>query len=186
MKDKKKIIRNSLLTVGMLMLVGVLLSWGGDRRRELRELEEKTGLELPKHEVYGYVDTHGGFFGDGDTLVTLTFSEKADGKLRGQMKELSYWNDMPLSTNLHTFLYGGYVERGEYGYETMWIAQVDWPEITQGYWYLLDESSEVTGVGEESAQSHNDENLFKRASYNVTVVVYDTVNRTLYYYELDT
>lgn len=120
-----------MVIIAGLILLGGGVSWGGDRRRELRELEEKTGVDLPRHEVYGYVD-------------------------------------------------------GRASYQTMWVSQVEWPEITQGYWYLLDESSEVTGNGDEPGKAQNDANLFKRASFNVTVVVYDTETRTLYYYELDT
>ncbi len=181
----KKTIKVAAGIAVVLILLGVVLSWGGDRRRELREMEKKTGLDLPRYEVYGYVDTHGGFFGDGDTVVTLKFSEKADEKLREQMETLSYWNPMPISDNLHAFLYGGNVD-GRDSNQTTWVSQVDWPEITQGYWYLQDESSEVTGDGDEPGEAHNDSNLFKRSSFNVTVVVYDTETRTLYYYELDT
>jgi len=185
MKLNSKIVKIGMVIIAGLILLGVVLSWGGDRRRELREMEEKTGLDLPRHEVYGYVDTHGGFFGDGDTVVTLTFSKEADERLREQMESLPYWNSLPMSANLHAFLYGGYVD-GRASYQTMWVSEVDWPEIIQGYWYLLDESSEVTGDGDEPEEDHNDANLFKRASFNVTVVVYDTETRTLYYYELDT
>ncbi len=180
-----KRVKIGIIIAGVLILLGAGLPWGSDRWRELREMEEKTGLDLPRHEAYGYVDTHGGFFGDGDTVVTLTFSKEADEKLREQMENLPYWNSMPLSNNLHAFLYGGYVE-GMESFQTMWLPQTEWPEITQGYWYLLDESSEVTGDGDETGEAHNDANLFKRASFNVTVVVYDTETRTVYYYELDT
>ena len=185
MKLNPKIVKNGMVIIAGLILLGGGVSWGSDRRRELREMEEKTGVDLPRHEVYGYVDTYGGFFGDGDTVVTLTFSKETDERLREQMETLPYWNSMPLSSNLHAFLYGGYVD-GRASYQTMWLPQTEWPEITQGYWYLLDESSEVTGDGDEPGEAHNDANLFKRGSFNVTVVVYDTENRTLYYYELDT
>lgn len=179
MRNKKRI---GLVAVA-LILFGVIWSWFGGRWSTLREIKEKTGLDLPGNKNYGYVDTHGGFFGDGHTLATLTFSEKADTKLRQQMESLPYWRKMPLTEYVDIFLYGGYLDGW---YRCGGSLEEGFPQVTEGYWFLLDEASDVTGDGDKPGEAHNDANLFKRASFNVTVVVYDTENRTLYYYELDT
>ena len=176
---KKKIV----WIVVVLILFGVVWTWFGERGGTLRELEEKTGLNMPGHKTYGHVDTHGGFFGDGYTLSTLTFSEKADKKLRQQMEQLPYWHQMPLTEYVDIFLYGGYLDGW---YRCGGSLEGGFPKVTEGYWFLLDEASDVTGDGDKPGEAHNDANLFKRASFYVTVVVYDTENRTLYYYELDT
>jgi len=58
--------------------------------------------------------------------------------------------------------------------------------VTEGYWFFVDEFSNVTGTGDRPGEAHSDAQLLKRGSYNVTVVLYDTVARTMYYFELDT
>ena len=55
------------------------------------------------------------------------------------------------------------------------------PEISNGYWFVLDRHS-------AAKSKYNEKDIFKedRYSYNFTVAVFDIDKNVLYIYELDT
>ena len=126
--------------------------------------------------IYQY-DDHGGFLGDGEMLVKLSFS---DTDCLNRIKESSDWKPLPLTKNLEAFVYGAVI----YGcnYEPC-IHDEDYnpvvPKIENGYYCFVDRHSQSKDKKDDSA-------LLNRYSINCSLAIYDTDTNLLYYLELDT
>ena len=114
-------------------------------------------------------DTHGGFHGDGTFYLTLDCSQNKE----VAMELVNSWNAFPLSQNLQTILYGSETR------SSLLAEETNFPEIKNGYYYFCDRHS-------ESTDASDDTNLFSRASYNFTLMIYDSETDRLYYVEFDT
>ena len=146
----------------------------------LRNLEKQAGFRLPPHLTMEYTDSHGGFFGDGETFLVLTFGEKEGESLSACLEDAADWNPLPLSGNLDGLLFGG--AGGDRAFQGIGET-VKIPDVQSGFWYFLDRYQESET---SSGDPHSDDDLLSRYSYNFTVMIYDAESRTLYYYELDT
>ena len=130
-----------------------------------RELE----LELPTAQTTDTYDDHGGFHGDGLTLIELSFPDDSFGA-----RIQTTWHSLPLSGNLNTFVYGSP------GREPITQDGVNcFPPVQNGYYYFEDRHS-------QSTDPHSDSELLQRHSFNVTITIYDADTRTLYYCKFDT
>lgn len=118
-------------------------------------------------------DTHGGFLGDGSYYLILDCSNKVD----AAMENVGDWEQLPLSENLHLIMYGGEKDGMTYGYNLSEEAHI--PAIENGYYYFKDRHS-------EAKDSSDDSELFKRASFNFSLAVYDSDTNRFYYFEFDT
>lgn len=135
---------------------------------------KKTGLDVSLCEVERENDTHGGFHGDGDKLVVFNCSNNAaNSKI---LDQISGWNELPLSENLELIMYGGIRDGVRYSYELADKNGI--PEIKNGYYYFSNRNINAT--------SENDDDMFNQYSFNFTLLMYDSDNRKLYYYEFDT
>lgn len=128
-------------------------------------------------EVVSSFDTHGGFQGDGKSCTIISFED--DAFLQRIQQQPNLWKPFPPDETVKTLLYGVYTDK--YAISPS-VTGKDSPEeplippIEKGYYLLEDRHSE--------AKENLD--LLDRSSYNFTLSVYDTDNRTLYYYKLDT
>lgn len=128
------------------------------------------GFSKKEFTVIDELDTHGGFHGDGTYYLILDCSENKEKAL----KKIRDWEELPLSNNLDSVMYGG-ISYNRHGL----AEKAKWPEIENGYYFFEDRHS-------ESKDSADDSELFYRNSYNFSIAVYDTDNHIFYYFELDT
>lgn len=134
-----------------------------------KRISNALGITIPRSINIYYEDTHGGFHGDGDLVAKMQFNKKESENLLLQIKNNSNWMPLPLTPN---------IERALYQYYGL-TEKINMPHIDKGYWFLVDRfGGEIRG--------NDDNKLFYRSAANFTVGVYDAVNHTLYYYELDT
>ena len=142
------------------------------------EISKSIGIDLDKAEYATRIDTHGGFHGDGNTIVTMPVPSES---VLEQIQSNSTWHSLPLSENLTAIVYGitdGNSSIGPY------ITVDDTrdpavPEITNGYYFFLDRHS-------QSTDQYDDTNILSRASFNLTIAIYDCDTEILYYLEFDT
>ena len=142
------------------------------------EISENIGVDLGNVEYVTRIDTHGGFHGDGSTIISMQLPSES---VLEQIQNNTSWNSLPLTENLTAVLYGiteGNSTIGPY------ITVDDTrnpavPEITNGYYFFLDRHS-------QSTDSRDDTNVLSRASFNLTIAIYDCDTEMLYYLEFDT
>ena len=156
----------------MLLLTTFMISGCSS---DISKLSKKLELDFPKIESSEVTDTHGGFHGDGETLIKIVFDDKTLGtQLEGK------WNKLPLSENLQTAVYGLETENERISSLIKTETGENFiPEIENGYYYFYDRNS-------ESNNPYSDEDLLIRYSYNFSIAIYDCDNSTLYYAEIDT
>ena len=172
-------IRKKWNVISLVMVLLVIMTGCRTEKTDniLSEISKTIGVDVSAGEVISESDSHGGFHGDGDTVVVIQF---ADTSFSDQIKENELWNAMPLTENLTALVYGIRKEDGSVG---PMIQSGDGtpaiPEVDNGYYYFRDRHSQSTDPADDSG-------VLGRASYNFTIAIYDTDSKILYYMELDT
>lgn len=153
-----------------LILVAALLLWGCAARGPLERISEEVGLDVTAGEILSYEDSHGGFHGDGETVVQIAVSGLT-------LPKDSHWHSLPLTPNVYAAVYGAPL----YGFDSMGplFPEGSVPEVKNGFWYFCDRHTDASDTAD-------DRDLHSRSSWNFTVAVYDGDSGTLYYLELDT
>lgn len=159
------------------VLLAVLLLGGCAGGASEKDIADTLNFDVWQGTVMTQTDTHGGFFGDGETVLTVSFDED----MSGLLEKTAGWDPMPLPQNLSVVLYGGMSTDGK-----NWNALLTdedgvplVPAVTNGFYFFLDRHSESLDSGDPSA-------LLSRASLNFTLAVYDADRQMLYFYRLDT
>ena len=171
---KKNRVLIVVLIISFILLIAscsVLLIDGFIYNNKMETISKKLDLNLKNCTLEIDKDTHGGLLGDGEYFAKISFKENDDSKI------LFEWKVLPLSTELQTVMnmisyYNN--EGGKNVYERYNI-----PNIENGYYYFLDRYSDAVNKDSE-------EELNSRSSYNFSLGIYDSKNKILYFYELDT
>ena len=154
----------------------MLLAACSGTRSTPENVAQELGVSLPETVSVGYEDTHGGFHGDGETFVTLTFSADDAAALQAQLAEQG-WQPLPMVGELRAAVYGGELDGVNYGDGVFARYSVSAP--VNGWYWFFDRHSEAT-------DPHSADGLLGRYSMNYSAAVFDADRNTLYYYELDT
>ena len=134
------------------------------------EFSGTLGVNLTDGHTVKEEDTHGGFLGDGDTTLILTFTGENRTDLEGEIAGADGWKALPLTENLNRVVYEDYFGN----------LCADVPrDLTDGWYYFLDRHSEAEDPADDSG-------LFGRGSYNFTLAIYDKGSGVLSCYEMDT
>lgn len=160
----------------IVLLLAVLLAACSGTRSTPENVAQELGVSLPETVSVGYEDTHGGFHGDGETFVTLTFSADDAAALQAQLAEQG-WQPLPMEGEMRAAVYGGALDGVNYGDSIFAPREVPPPE--NGWYWFYDRHS-------DAADPHSADGLLARASCNFTAAVFDADRNALYYYELDT
>jgi len=155
-----------LLAAALLLLL-LTACGGGDAPPALPGLDMETAV------VTAASDTRSGN-GDGLACWELAFPEGTPAPQEAP------WCPLPLSPNLTVLAYG--VSNGTFSsgpYLTTEDGGCALPVVEQGYYYFEDRHR-------ESTDPHSDAELLNRASFDLTLALYDTDTRTLYCCAFDT
>ena len=108
-------------------------------------------------------ETHGGFHGDGETFITMQFSDKQAEKFIKKVKENEHWRELPFTGFFDNFV-----------------------DIEHGYWFAIDRYFHNNDT--YNSIKYNIDGIAgdDRAALNYTLAVFDTDNNMLYFYEMDT
>lgn len=150
--------------LALLLLVGCTA-----RQEPLESISEVIGVDVTGGEILEAEDGHGGFHGDGETVVAVFVPGL-------ELSADARWHPLPLSENLSAAVYGRQTEAESFGplFPTDAV-----PAVEHGYWFFMDRHA-------ASTDPTDDTNLHSRSSWNFTAAIYDTDTGILYYLELDT
>lgn len=142
------------------------------------DISKTIGIDLANAEYATRIDTHGGFHGDGNTIVTMSVPSES---VLEQIQSNPNWHSLPFTENLTAVVYGITEDTSSIG---PYITVDDTrnpavPEISNGYYFFLDRHS-------QSTVPHDDTNVLSRPSFNLTIAIYDCDTEMLYYLEFDT
>lgn len=120
-------------------------------------------------EILNY-DTHSGN-GDGISCIAMTFR---DDNVLQQIDNNSSWKEFPLDKAVETLVYGisnGDSSTGPFLTDNNGKTLV--PQILNGYYILID-------------RQNSDAAILERKSFNLSLGLYDTDTKTIYFCKLDT
>lgn len=163
-----------LLVIGIL---SVFLFSACHSDSSYREISDVLGIDISSGAIGTDHDSHGGFHGDGERFLTISFS---DSSITETLAKEPEWKPLPFTENITALIYGISTEEGVTGpYVTDEDGAAQFPEIKNGYYYFIDRQNQNT-------DRHDDSNVLDRHSFNVTIAVYDIDTDMLYYAEYDT
>lgn len=151
----------TVMIASLILVVGLS---GCGKSDEVKDFSKLCGVDMTEGEVISSEDTHGGFHGDGYTLIKIEFS---DDSVVSDIKESEHWHEFPLSESLNTFVYQPCDEN------------IDIPEITNGYYFFYDRHSKAD-------DRYDDSKFLDRESLNFTFAIYDSDSDTVYICKYDT
>ncbi len=160
------------------LVCGILLvctGCAGGEEEAWKQAREVLGISEVGGTVISDEDSHGGFHGDGISLLTVAFSDTSFLEAAESSEE---WKALPADQTVQALLYDVSWEDGQIGpYLTDEEGNALIPAVQEGYYWLKDRQTteEADGVA-----------LLDRPSINCTVAVYDTKTNELYYATLDT
>lgn len=167
-----------------LLLLILLLCGCAKEADPIARVSERLGTDASEFVVSTYYDTHGGFHGDGETVIIMSLTPEQEAQLLKNTQNGFCRYDLPFSQPISIALYGGYMDRGGTNYYHGSLFNTESgepivPQISNGFYLFYDRHS-------ESTDPSNDSRLHYRGSWNFDLAVYDADTRTLYYLVLDT
>lgn len=166
---------------GLALALTILLT-ACSRQTAQESVSAALDLDASAGEVLFREDDHGGFHGDGMTLIELHFMDE---EVLDQIRDSAEWKAFPLDETVQALVYGvtrthedGSVTESVGPYLTDEDGAPLVPEIRKGYYRLIDRQAEegkATGA-----------DILHRASFNFTLGLYDTEKDILYFCEMDT
>lgn len=166
MKDKIVIIIMSLVCGVMLFFSVNSCSFNN----KIANISDNIDLNIRNCKIESEIDNHSGLLGDGEYFAKIICGDKEDNEIT------STWEKLPLSEELQKAM-----DLKKCNDETCkdTFDEYGIPKLEKGYYNFLDRRMGVRN--KKSDQELNDKN-----SYNFSVAIYDSNNKTIYYYELDT
>lgn len=129
-------------------------------------VSKKSGLSLKRCEVTDS-SWESGFHGDGQAYFIARLSDQSAAEAKEKVRD---WDALPLDTDLKLRLFGGSKEGGISFNPCEKIDVI--PQITHGYYRFIDMTkTEASG------------SILYRELMDFSLMIYDTDNQTLYYYE---
>lgn len=163
----------------------LLLLCGCHKAKEpLQWVSDRLGTDASDYTVTKYYDSHGGWLGDGQTVMIMELTEEQAIRLEKDTANHFCRYGLPFSAPISVTLYGGDVMRGG----VAWYRSATFrdesgdpivPEIHNGFYLFYDRHG-------ESTDPSNDAHLHTRGSRNFDLAVFEADTRTLYYLVLDT
>lgn len=165
----------------LLIVIALLISFSGcaniEKNSTLREISNDLNVNVSDGNIVAEQDSHGGFHGDGTSLVKIQFS---DNQIEENIKNTQDWHAFPLDKTAQTILYGYKSENvisGPYLEDDDGNTLV--PQIKNGYYWLKDRLEKTSNNEPETDIPHH-------VSLNFTIAVYDSDSKVLYYCKEDT
>jgi len=174
---KKSVLRKIVLFVAVVFMLTLCTACGSmtsvDRSEQISSV---LGVDVSAAIAVTTIDSHGGFHGDGTSRVLFQFDDKG---CEEQIKNNALWKPLPLTENLTALVYGIRTETTAIGPYIDIDGAPAIPKIDNGYYFFLDRNY-------KSTDPYDDTDVLIRASFNLTIAIYDSDTDILYYSEFDT
>lgn len=166
------------------LLCLLLLSGCKKNNGPLDRVSELLCTDASEFSVITYYDSHGGFHGDGETVIIMQLTQQQAIRLDQDTQNHFCRREIPFSEPVSITLYGGDVMRGGVAWYHNALFQNESgaslvPEISNGFYLFYDRHR-------ESTDPSDDAHLHTRGSRNFDLAIFDADTNTLYYLVLDT
>lgn len=151
--------------IAIVLVIMVFALAGCGQKNPLRSFSKDCGIDLSEGEIIFYEDNHGGFHGDGFSLLIADYSQSP--LVEEEFDSNDLWHRFPLPDSLNTFVYQPY------------DSALQLPLVENGYYYFYNRHSEATDPYDASK-------LLQGFSFNFTFAIYDLDTNILYLCKYDT
>ena len=152
----EKKIIRKLISIALLLTILVTVLLINSTSKKLNYIASVIEIDLNHCKFEMEKDNHGGFLGDGEYIAKIKCTEQQDKDIKCK------WKPLPMSCKLIHGEYTDYI-----------------PNIQDGYFFIYDRHS-------ESSDSSDEAEIMSKSTYNFSLGIYDSKNKILYFYELDT
>ena len=149
----------------IIVLILIFL-FSGCISTEIKYISKRLNINLDSCKIIESEDSHGGFLGDGQYFAKVSCTNV----------DINNWKKLPLSEELQKAVDMKWCD--DNGCNDIY-EKYNIPKIKNGYYYFYDRNS-------KSINPKDDTDLNNRTSYNFTVAIYDSDNKIIYFYEVDT
>lgn len=175
-----------MLSLGLFLLlifcnVGISFECIPKNAFLLKGISTEIQIDVTFGEVLNHVETHGGFLGDGETYVEISFTEEEMPSLTEEICSSSNWKELPASNVLSAVLYGGQVGETDHGsfVENKDLGIPALPIIEYGFYFFRNDNYAASGSDDETS-------IFDSYSYNFTIALLDLDRNRIIYFDFDT
>ena len=167
----KKIVKKTFLTLFALLSIYVIY---GLIIEEQIYMGKIVGIYVPIFNKTERKSYHVGITADGETLITMKFSDKQAEKFIQKIKENDQWSELPIIEKLEIISHSN--------------KDIPLPHIENGYWFAIDRYPNKLERYTDDIRKYDIEAIWRenRHAYNYTVAMFDTDNNVFYFYEVDT
>ena len=162
--DMKKEVTHMREQIELSLIADYEQFFGNPERKYLARAEWMSGLTLDGGEILETEDSHGGFLGDGHTILRVQYDDDVFQKLVKNVQGKEYWHALPFPEDARGWFTDG---EGE---------ELELPE--DGFYFLYDRHSEADTPYDEME-------IFERYSVNFSAAFLDTERNRLLYIEED-
>ena len=161
----KKLIIGIFIVGVLFIILSIVFGWFNN---SLAHINKILGINIDNCKIENEKNTHGGFLGDGDYFAKLVCRNINDNEIKTK------WKLLPVVKELQDVLEMKQCDSNSCidVYEKYKI-----PKLDNGYYYFLNRKGNTTS---------NNEETFDNSSYNFSVAIYDSDNKIIYFYEIDT
>lgn len=164
---KKRNLRIGIFILFVIILITTLISSPKDKGIKL--FESTFDIKLPNgvnsEQIF---NNYSGPPYEGYELYKYIFSEGDARSFSLKIEELTSWSLLPLSEELELLMYGGIKNGMSYVYNI--ANKVGLPKVKNGFWLL----------------KNDHQGLLKEYSFDFTLAIYDSDNKLLYLFKVDT
>ena len=122
-------------------------------------------------------NSYGGFHGDGAAFAEIHYT---DDRVLGEIEQSAKWKELPFDEDIEALAYGVSTEKNGVSISVGPYLTEDGepllPQVQNGYYYFRDRH-------DQALDPYDASQTLSRASLNVTLAIYDTDSRELYYCE---
>lgn len=141
------------------------------------KVSKDIGIKLPTDIVVEYYDGYGGGMGDGEAAAIIEFNKSTADLILEQILNNKDWQALPMNDNLEKLMYDDINNGGSSSYNFSEF----WPDlkvpIEEGFWFFNNRH--------DNAKDPKDVSKLFSESFNFTIAIYDSKEKTLYYLKFD-
>ena len=168
-----------IITLGIILTLGIisvyLFSVFNCKYDYIKSIE----IDLPNDsKELKFLDTHGGFHGDGECIVEQQLTEKGAKEFIKNANKTGKWSALPLNSEFKIYLYGGRFNNVEFGEKDIPSKNIP-RNLNHGIYYFRDRYAEYY-------PNEANKSFLRRCATNATISILDTDTNKLYIYEIDT
>ena len=162
-------IKNRILNITFITGI-ILVICGCSHANKIENISKIIEVDITNCQTENVFDSHAGLSGNGEYYAKIICDDQVNEKIKDK------WLEFPLPEKIKKIM--ATKQCRDDGCKSLYEKFLI-PDIEKGYYYFLDRHN-------DAKNKNNAGTVSTRGSHKYSLGIYDTSNKTIYYYELDT